>query len=133
MRRRAVLLRTEVDEVIRDLEDVQVVLDDEHGVALIHQTLEHINQHLNVLKMQSRGGFIQHIEGLAGATRASSVASLTRWASPPDKVVDCCPKVMYPKPTSWRVLAMRLSLERNQKLHRLVDGHAQTSDMDLPR
>ena len=55
------------------------------GVALIHQTLEHINQHLNVLKMQSCGGFIQHIEGLAGADAGQFGWSLTRWASPPER------------------------------------------------
>ena len=29
-----------------------------------------------------------------------AVASLTRWASPPDRVVEGCPKRIYPKPTS---------------------------------
>ena len=47
------------------LDDVQVVLDDEHGVAGIHQALEHLQQLAHVLEMQARGGLVQDVEGLA--------------------------------------------------------------------
>ena len=35
---------------------------------------------------------------------ASSVASFTRCASPPERVVEGCPRVIYPSPTSCNVL-----------------------------
>ena len=37
----------------------------------------------------------------------SSVASFTRWLSPPDSVVDGCPSLMYPRPTSCIVFIFR--------------------------
>ena len=40
----------------------------------------------------------------------SSVASLIRWASPPDKVVDGWPNLIYPKPTSYNVCIFCLIL-----------------------
>ena len=36
----------------------------------------------------------------------SSVASVIRWASPPERVVDGCPSLIYPKPTSLRVFIL---------------------------
>src|SRR5512133_1012883 len=36
----------------------------------------------------------------------NSVASFNRCASPPESVVDCCPNLMYPRPTSCRVLIL---------------------------
>ena len=109
------------------------MLDDEHCVALIHQTLEHINQHLNVLKMKSRGGFIQHIEGLAGADAGSSVASLTRWASPPERWWIAAQGDVS-QTDVLRVLAMRLSFGKESKNSTAsLTVMPKTSDMDLPR
>ena len=39
--------------------------------------------------------------------RANSAASFTRCASPPERVVAGCPRVMYPSPTSCKVLNLR--------------------------
>ena len=36
----------------------------------------------------------------------NSAANLIRWASPPESVVEGCPSVMYPKPTSFSVLSL---------------------------
>ena len=37
---------------------------------------------------------------------SNSDANLIRCASPPERVVDCCPKVMYPNPTSLMVFSL---------------------------
>lgn len=42
---------THVDDVIGTLHYVEVVLDDEHGVAFVHEAVEHVEQHFDVLEM----------------------------------------------------------------------------------
>ena len=49
------------------------------------------------------------------ARRDSSVASFTRCASPPLRVVAGCPRRMYPNPTSRRVSSLVRSLGKFQK------------------
>src|SRR5579859_3191139 len=40
--------RTEIDDVIRRFDDVQVVLDDDDGVALVDELVEHVEQLVRV-------------------------------------------------------------------------------------
>ena len=42
------------------------MLDDHHGVALVHQTLEHVHQLVDVGGVQAGGGLVQNIDGGAG-------------------------------------------------------------------
>ncbi len=42
------------------------MLDDDHGVAFVYQTLQHEQQLAYVFEMQSRGGLIENVYGLAG-------------------------------------------------------------------
>ncbi len=58
-------LGTHVDDIVRHLDDVKVMLDDENGVTLVDEFVQHIHQHLDVLKVQARGGLVKHIKGLA--------------------------------------------------------------------
>jgi len=41
-------LRPEVDEMICHLDDIQVVLDDDNGIAFVHQAMQHFDQLVNV-------------------------------------------------------------------------------------
>ena len=45
---------TEVDDPVGALYDIEVVLDDEHGVARGDQAIEHQQQALDVVKVQAR-------------------------------------------------------------------------------
>ena len=56
--------------MVGGLDDVQVVLDDHHGVAHIHQLLQDIDQPLYVIAVQAGGGFVQNIDGPAGGALA---------------------------------------------------------------
>ena len=56
---------TQVDDPVGTFDDVQIVLDDQYGVALIDQPLQDIHQPTNVVEVQSRGRFVQQIERLA--------------------------------------------------------------------
>ena len=86
--------RAKVDQVIGNLNDIQIVLDDQNGIALIHQRLQYLHQTVNIRYMKARGGLIENIKVFPVETRLSSVASLTRWASPPDSVVEDWPSLM---------------------------------------
>ena len=59
-------LGTQVDQVVGALDDVQIVLDDHHGVAAVHQPLEHLQQLAHVVGVEAGGGLVQDIDGLAG-------------------------------------------------------------------
>src|SRR5574344_2590628 len=58
-------LRTYIDEVVGQFDDVQVVLDDDHRIAFVDQAVQNAHQHLDVFKMESCGRFVQHIEGFS--------------------------------------------------------------------
>ena len=63
----------------------------------------------------------------------NSVASFTRCASPPERVVEGCPKVIYPNPTSCNVLIFCKILgkfSKNTTASSIV--RFSTSFMDLP-
>lgn len=57
--------RPEIDHVIRTLDNVQVMLDHNHGIAHIHQAHQNIQQFLDIGKMQTNGRFVQDIQGIA--------------------------------------------------------------------
>ena len=58
-------LRTDVDDVVGKLDDIEVVLDDDDGIAAIDEFLQHIHQDADVLEMQTRGGLVEDIERLS--------------------------------------------------------------------
>ena len=53
---------------------------------------EHLQQPLHVGEVQARGGLVEDVERAPVAIFDSSVASFTRWASPPDSVVAGWPR-----------------------------------------
>ena len=60
----------EVDDPVRGLNDVEIMFADHDAVALFHQTVEHIEEFADILKMQAGGGLVQNVERLAGRTAA---------------------------------------------------------------
>src|SRR5690606_40386765 len=57
---------THVDEPVGGLDDVEVVLDDHHGVALVDQALEHADQFADVFEVQPGGRFVEDVDRLTG-------------------------------------------------------------------
>jgi hypothetical protein len=53
----------QVDDVVRLLHDQPLVLDHQHGVALVAQGLEDGDQALGVAGMQADGGLVEDVEG----------------------------------------------------------------------
>ena len=59
-------LGTEVNQPIGGAHDIEIVLDDQHGIAGIDQSLQGFQQARDILEVQTRGRFVQDIERLAG-------------------------------------------------------------------
>src|SRR6185295_12707339 len=62
--------RAEVDDVIRGLDDVHVVLDDQDRIAGVDQPRQHAEQALDVREMQAGSRLVEDVERAArGAAR----------------------------------------------------------------
>src|SRR3954469_15330495 len=59
-------LWSEVDDPVSGLDDIEVVLDDEDGVAAVDEAMEHLEQLLDVGEMEARGRLVEDVEGPAG-------------------------------------------------------------------
>ena len=53
--------RAQVDDPVGGLDDIEIVLDDDHGVTVIAQAVLHPQQLLDVVEMQPRGGFVEDV------------------------------------------------------------------------
>ena len=53
--------RPEVDHPVGALDDVQVVLDDEDGVAFVDELVEGDEQLADVLEVEAGGGFVEDV------------------------------------------------------------------------
>src|SRR5262245_43959528 len=58
--------RAEIDDPVRRLDHVQIVLDHQHGVAAIDQPMEHFQQQPDVLEMQPGRRLVEDVERPAG-------------------------------------------------------------------
>ena len=55
-------LGPQIDDPVGPLHDVEVVLDDHHGVARVHQAVEHLDQHPDVVEVEAGGGLVEDVE-----------------------------------------------------------------------
>src|SRR5882724_2255956 len=56
----------EVDDPVGLFDDVEMVLDDEHGVAEINEALQDVEELSNVVEVQAGGGLVENVERAAG-------------------------------------------------------------------
>ena len=59
-------LGAHVDDPVGVLDDVEVVLDDDDGVALVDQPLQHLEQLADVLEVQTGRRLVEDVDGAAG-------------------------------------------------------------------
>ena len=57
--------RAQIDDPVGGLDHVEIVLDDDHGIAFVYQSLQHEQQFAHVLEVQARGRFVEDIHCLA--------------------------------------------------------------------
>ena len=72
----AAALRAEVNDIIRALDDIEVMLDHDDRVACIDQLIQHLDKAVNIRHMQTSGGLVQNIDGLAGITAGQLIGKL---------------------------------------------------------
>ena len=70
-------LGAEVDHPVGGLDHVEVVLDDDDGVALLDQAVEHLEQLLDVREVQAGRRLVEDVERAAGG------AWTARWRASP--------------------------------------------------
>ena len=56
--------RAEIDDVIRGLDDIQVVFDDDQGVAAVHQLMKKTQKRGNIVEMQTGRRFVENQESV---------------------------------------------------------------------
>ena len=78
--------RSHIDNIIRCFNDIQIVFNDNDCIAVRRQSSENLGQLMDIRKMKSCRRLIQNVDSLPGT------ASLIRCASPPDSVVEGCPR-----------------------------------------
>ena len=66
----------EIDHTVRGFDDVEIVLDDHHGVALIDEGLEHADQSFRVGHMEAGSGLVENVERCAAARFSELVGQL---------------------------------------------------------
>lgn len=62
----AAAFRPKINDPVRRFDDIQVVLNDHDGVALIAQLVQNVQQLLDIGKVQPRRRLIENIQRLAG-------------------------------------------------------------------
>ena len=60
--------RSHVDDVIRRLDHVQIVLNNHHGIAAVGQSPQNLDQLVHIRKMESGRRLIQNVDRLSGAS-----------------------------------------------------------------
>ena len=60
-------LGSHVDDIVRGLDDIEIVLNDNGGVAALDEFAQDLCQLGDIVEMETGGGLIQDIDGLSGA------------------------------------------------------------------
>src|SRR6185295_19579448 len=58
---RMAAFRAQVDDVVRGLDDIHMMLDCKNRVSGVHQTMQAVEQALDVREMEPRSRFVQNI------------------------------------------------------------------------
>src|SRR4026208_1175907 len=66
----------EINDIVGGFDDIKIVLDDEHGVATIHQAGQDLEQTLDIGEVQTCCRFIQNVHGTSGAAPAQLTTEL---------------------------------------------------------
>ena len=56
----------EIDDPVGSFYDVKVVLDDDDGVAMVGQAVQYLEQHFDILEVQTGRRLVQDIQGASG-------------------------------------------------------------------
>lgn len=119
--------------MVSHFDHIKIMLNDDHGVASIHQALEYIHQHPNVFKVKSRSRFVEEVDRLAcislgqlsgqfyplGFTSRECVARLAKFDIPK-------PYILY---RFYLAKYLGLSVKKSTAILTVISN---TSEIDLP-
>ena len=54
-----------VDDMVGLADDVEVMFDDDDGIATVYERVEHLHQDADVLEVEARGRLVEDVDGLA--------------------------------------------------------------------
>src|SRR5690606_17123326 len=126
-------LRTEVDDVVRALDDVHIMLDHQYGVALINELLQHVQQMCDILEVQPGSGFIKDVKRFTCVAFGKFGSQLhpLRLATRQRCSVLAKGNITQPYITKGLNLSQDLRLVF-EECHRFFDGHVQHVGDRLP-
>ena len=115
--------RPEINDIIRSLNDIKVMFDDNNRISVRRKSLQDVDQLMDICKMKPGRRFVENIDGSACNVSESSVASFMRWASPPESSVEGCPRRTKTRPTSKASGFYSLSSADARKTKSFLDRH----------
>ena len=68
--------RSQVNDIVGALDHIQIVLNNDHRIARVHQFVQHLDKTVHIGHMQTGGGFVQNIHGLPGSAACQFVGQL---------------------------------------------------------
>ena len=66
----------EVDDPVGGFDDVEIVFDDDDGVALVDEGVEDFEEFADVFEVEAGRGFIEDVEGLPGGAAGEFLGEL---------------------------------------------------------
>ena len=119
-------LWTDVDDPVGGFYDFEVVLDDDHRVALVGQAMQHFEQLGDIVKVQAGCGFIEDVDRLARGPFRQLLGQL----DPLGLTTRQSGRRLAHLDVSQADLGQHLHLRpdrrhRLEELHRVLDGHVQ--------
>ena len=67
-------LRPEIDHMVRGLDDVHMVLDQENGMAGVDQPVQRLEQALDVGEVEAGGRLVEDVDGVLRALQGAQLA-----------------------------------------------------------
>jgi len=66
----------EVDDPVGGLDDVEIMFDHDHAVALLDEPVEDFEELADIVEMEAGGGLVQYVERVAGGAAAEFLGEL---------------------------------------------------------
>ena len=86
--------RSHIDQIVRCLDHIQIVFNDDDCIADVRQSLKNLYQLADVGKMKTGRGLIQDIDRLSRTSPAQFRRELDPLGFSPDSSVEGCPSLM---------------------------------------
>ena len=110
--------------MVGHLDDIEIMLNDDDGVALVDEPLQNIEEDADVLEVQARRGFVEDKDGAPRITFRKLSGEFHTLAFTARKRGGRLPKANVPQTHFLQGLDfLQNGGDVFKKLHRLIDGH----------